>query len=156
MPKMNRTQTPNPTPAASPADVTVLFDGACPLCAREIAHYCRLRATRAIAWVDISREPALEERFGVRPADAMARFHVFSPAHGWHDGAAAFVTMWRCLPGYRLLAGTVDALRLLPLLERLYTPFARWRLRRRCDNGSCPTRPANGAVVSDNREGGWL
>jgi len=126
----------------------VLFDGACPLCAREIAHYRRLPGAAGLAWIDISREPDLERRFGVRPETAMARFHVRGAQGHWLTGAAAFAELWSHIAGYRLLATGVRRLHLLPILDLAYSGFARWRLRRRhCQGGVCHAAP--GAPSND-------
>lgn len=139
---------PRITSAPDARRTVVLYDGACPLCRREIAHYRRLDGDARVDWVDIATTPDLQTRFGVRREDALARMHVRDAAGRWHTGAAAFVAMWQALPGYRHLAGAVSGLRLTAALERLYTPFARWRLRHRgsdpCDTGRCTAvaRPA--------------
>ena len=117
----------------------VLFDGGCPLCVREIAHYRRLTSTTAVDWVDISDEPELEARYGILLADAMARLHVRDRQGRWQTGAWAFAEIWSHLPGYRLAAAALRRLRLLPLLDRGYAHFARWRLARRCAPGVCQT-----------------
>jgi len=117
----------------------VLFDGGCPLCAREIAHYRRLGGKTALNWLDINHEPELEARYGIRPADAMARFHVCDAQGRWHSGAWAFAELWSHLPGYRHAAAALRGLRLLRLLDRGYAAFARWRLARRCAQGECST-----------------
>ena len=115
----------------------VLFDGACPLCSREIAHYRDLRGADSIRWVDIAQTPDLEQRHGIDRERAMAQFHVRHPAGHWLVGAPAFVELWRHLPGYRHVARTVSALGVVPLMDWAYTRFARWRLRRQCDGESC-------------------
>ena len=116
------------TPSADPdgdvphqpdvARPVVLFDGACALCTREIAHYRRLPGAAGLTWIDISREPDLERRVGVRPATAMARFHVRGAQGHWLTGAAAFAELWSHLAGYRLLAAGVR-----PGDEVVTTPF---------------------------------
>lgn len=73
----------------------------------------------------------------------MARFHVRDVDGQWHDGAAAFVMLWRWLPGYRLLGKAVHATRLTPLLDVPYRAFARWRQRRRCTEGTCQIDPGS-------------
>ena len=35
----------------------VFYDGGCPLCRREIAHYQRIDRERRIQWTDIQQEP---------------------------------------------------------------------------------------------------
>jgi predicted DCC family thiol-disulfide oxidoreductase YuxK len=115
----------------------VFFDGDCPLCRREIAHYRRLRGADGLVWVDVASEHAELERFGLDHAAAMARFHVRDRDERWQTGAWGFVELWSHLPAYRWLARLVRSLRLERLLDAAYTRFAAWRLRRRCDQGSC-------------------
>ena len=110
----------------------VLFDGACPICRREIAHYRRLGKADRIVWIDISNTVSLQAHYGIDPADAMAQFHVRDGAGRWHLGAAGFVELWSQLPGYRRLAALVRFLRLVGPMDRAYRRFAAWRLRRRC------------------------
>ena len=121
----------------------VLFDGSCPLCSREIAHYRRLSGAASLDWVDIAARRADVEAYGIRVEDAMARFHVRDASGRWQTGAWGFALVWDYLPGYRILAQVVRGARLLPLIDRAYTLFARWRLRRRCDSGSCTTPAAD-------------
>ena len=81
--------------------LTVYFDGACPMCRREIAMYRRLPQANKVHWVDIS---AGEELGGALScAQAMARFHVRDPQGRLYSGAAAFSRLWRLFPGWRWL-----------------------------------------------------
>jgi predicted DCC family thiol-disulfide oxidoreductase YuxK len=116
---------------------TVFFDGACPLCRREIAHYRRLRGADRLHWVDLARERDLLADYGLNHDVAMARFHVLDGRGQWQTGAWGFAELWSHLPAYRWLARTLRALHLLPLLDRAYGRFARWRLQGRCRSGSC-------------------
>ena len=115
----------------------VLFDGGCPLCSREIAHYRKLRAAQQVRWVDITATDELESRFGIEPEAAMARFHVRDAAGHWQTGAAAFVELWSHLGPYRWLGRVVTALRLVPLLEWGYVRWAERRQRARCADETC-------------------
>lgn len=117
----------------------MLYDGGCPMCRREIEHYRRLRGADSVAWVDITRYPALEPDFGISHTAAMARFHVRRADGVWLTGAWAFAELWSHLDYYRALAKVVQRLRLTPLLDWGYVRFARWRLRRRCDDNTCAT-----------------
>jgi predicted DCC family thiol-disulfide oxidoreductase YuxK len=121
----------------------VLFDGGCPLCAGEIAHYRRLSGADRLTWVDVSRERSLEARFGVTLAEAMARLHVRDAEGRWRTGAFAFAELWSHLPGCRRITTVLRNFRLLPLLDWLYERFAAWRLARRCRDGLC-SAPAAG------------
>ncbi len=127
---------------ASDSRPVVLFDGGCPLCRREIAHYRKLRAAQGVRWVDITAAEELESRFGIGPEAAMARFHVRDTQGQWQTGAAAFVELWLHLGPYRWLGRAVTALRLVPLLEWAYVRWAERRLRARCTDDSCAVTAA--------------
>ena len=120
------------TPAA-----TIFYDGECPLCRREITHYRRLRGADRLLWIDITSDEATLAAHGLSREDAMARFHVRDAAGDWHTGAAGFVELWSHLRVYRWLASLLRSLRLVAVLDRAYTHFARWRLQRRCDADQC-------------------
>lgn len=116
--------------------ITMFYDGGCPLCRREVNHYRRLDSDNRVHWVDISVESDLLEPFHLNREAAMARLHVLDREGQMHTGAAAFARLWCDLPYYRWLGGVVRYLGLVPLLDRIYEPFARWRLARRRNN--CP------------------
>jgi len=132
----NETHDEPKTTAGSPA-ATVFYDGACPLCAREIAHYRRLRGADRLNWVDIGGDHTTLERYGLDYETAMARLHVLDGSGAWQTGAWGFAELWSHLPAYRWLAAVLRFSRTLPLLDRAYALFARWRMVRRCDDGFC-------------------
>lgn len=107
------------TRGAAPApSLTVYHDGACPLCAAEIALYRRAAGAEAVGFVDASGE-------GAPAADlpreaALARFHVRDARGELLSGAAAFAALWRVLPGWRWLGRLVASPVLLPLAEAAY------------------------------------
>jgi predicted DCC family thiol-disulfide oxidoreductase YuxK len=117
--------------------VTVYFDGRCPLCRREIAHYRRRDRAGRVRWVDLHRAGPELEALGVAPQAALQRLHVLDRARRLHTGVAAFAVVWDQLPGYRWLSRAVRIPGLIPLLERGYGLVTRWRLRGRCGEGTC-------------------
>jgi predicted DCC family thiol-disulfide oxidoreductase YuxK len=120
----------------------VFYDGDCPLCRREIAHYRRLRGADRLVWVDIAHDQATLDAHGLSREAAMAKMHVLDAAGQWQTGARAFAEMWSHLPVYRWLARILRNTGTLPVLDRGYSLFARWRLLRRCDSASCMAPPA--------------
>ena len=52
----------------------VYYDGACPICSREIAFYQKRMAKDAIAWRDVATETAPAP--DLTREDALARFHI--------------------------------------------------------------------------------
>jgi predicted DCC family thiol-disulfide oxidoreductase YuxK len=105
---------------------TVYFDGACPVCRREIAHYRRQRGSAAIAWVDASSCDEAELA-GLERSVVLSRFHVRNADGTFTSGAAAFVAVWCRLPAFAWLA-TLASLRPMPaVLDVGYGIFLRVR-----------------------------
>jgi demethoxyubiquinone hydroxylase (CLK1/Coq7/Cat5 family) len=120
--------TPRPT---EPADaLTVLYDGGCPLCRREIAHVKGLaerQGDTALCFLDISSDGAAGTMPEAERAALLARFHVQRADGTRVDGAAAFVAMWARLPGWRWLARLARLPGAMPVLEGAYRGFLRVR-----------------------------
>jgi len=106
---------------------TMLYDGACPLCQREVAHYEKIDKQNYVNWVDISQMPDQLLKYGVDYDTAMARLHVIDKHGRMQSGAQAFLTIWNTLPYYRRLATLIQFFHLTPALEWAYVRFARWR-----------------------------
>lgn len=103
--------------------LTVWYDGACPLCRREIALMRRLDRTGAIRFVDAADGAAA---CPVDRADLLARLHA-SEDGVLVSGAAAFAAMWRAIPLLRPLGLAARRPWVLALLERGYRGFLRVR-----------------------------
>ena len=104
-------------------NVTVWFDGACPLCLREIAIMRRLDRRRRIHFVDVA-DPA--SSCPIDRASLLARFHAAEDGQ-LYSGAAAFAAMWRAIPMLRPLGLAARNKAVLGILERLYGRFLRVR-----------------------------
>ncbi|MBC7682441.1 MAG: DUF393 domain-containing protein [Ferruginibacter sp.] len=115
------------TPDGSCGALTVMFDGACPLCRREIGLYQSLAPLQPVAWLDVSADHA-----GLDAADQaqyMARFHVRLQDGRILSGAAAFVALWLAMPGWRWLGRVGRLPGVTALLELGYRGFLRLRPR---------------------------
>lgn len=102
------------------APLTVLYDGACPLCRREIGVYRSLQPLRPdgpVCFADVS-DAATALPSGVTREQLLARFHVRARDGQLLSGAQAFLALWAALPGWRWLA----------LVGRL--PGAAWAMER--------------------------
>jgi len=108
---------------AGMAKLLVWYDGACPLCRREIALMRRLDRAGAIAFVDVARDGAA---CPLDRADLLARFHALEDGR-LVSGATAFAAMWRAIPLLRPLGLAARNRLLLAALERLYRAFLRMR-----------------------------
>jgi predicted DCC family thiol-disulfide oxidoreductase YuxK len=104
----------------------VYYDGACPVCSREIATYRRAEGAEALCFVDVSRPDATLAPGLTREA-ALARMHVRRADGSLASGAAAFAALWSALPGWAWL-GRIAALPVVaPVLELGYRGFLRIR-----------------------------
>jgi len=107
----------------------VLYDGACPLCRREIGVYRDLRPLQpgsSVCFTDISNE-TVPLPSGTTREQLLARFHVQGHDGQLLSGAQAFLALWATLPGWRwlALAGRPPGARWM--MERVYRLFLRWR-----------------------------
>ena len=132
-------------------EITVLFDGECPLCAREIAMLRRLdRGRGRIGFDDIAAPGFDAGRYGSDHAALMARIHGALPDGRLVEGMEVFrrayaavglgwALGWTRWPGLRTLA------------DAGYRCFARNRLRLtgrtgyECEGGRCALPPERAA-----------
>lgn len=118
-----------PEPAKDLPPLTVLYDGACPLCRREIGIYrglSPLRPDSPLCFADVS-DATLPLPPGTTREQLLARFHVRDRNGQLHSGAQAFLALWAALPGWRWLALVGRLPGVAWLMERSYTHFLRWR-----------------------------
>lgn len=107
------------------SNLIIWYDGACPLCVREIALMRRLDWQQKINFEDIAPETA------TCPLDRqlmLARLHA-SENGVMLSGAAAFAAMWRAIPLLKPLGWAAKNRTILSLLERLYVRFLKIRPR---------------------------
>ncbi len=114
-------------PPPDPARPAVYFDGACPLCRREIAVYRKRDRDGAIEWVDVSACQAAEIVPGLTGEAAKRRFHVRRADGTLLSGAAAFAEMWAQTPGFQWLGRFARWPGVTPVLEGVYRGFLRVR-----------------------------
>ncbi|WP_062117875.1 thiol-disulfide oxidoreductase DCC family protein [Aureimonas sp. AU40] len=105
-------------------ELTVWYDGSCPLCRQEIALMRRLDRRGAIRFIDaVEAGPA---SCPLDRGDLLARFHA-SQNGRLFSGAEAFAAMWRAIPLLRPLGWAFQRPFALALLEGLYRRFLRAR-----------------------------
>jgi predicted DCC family thiol-disulfide oxidoreductase YuxK len=106
--------------------VKVWYDGACPLCLREIALMRRLDRRGSINFVDVAA--GADPSCPIDRAQLLARFHAEEDGV-IHDGAAAFAAMWRAIPLLRPLGLAARWHPVLRVLEAAYIRFLKLRPR---------------------------
>ncbi|HEY1058172.1 MAG TPA: DUF393 domain-containing protein [Limnobacter sp.] len=112
--------------------LTVLYDGACPLCQREIAHVKRLadgQGNTGLCFQDVSTPAPTDPALAAEQARLLTRFHVELSDGTRLSGAAAFVAMWERLPGWRWLAFVARLPGMLTVMEFAYRGFLKIRPR---------------------------
>ena len=107
------------------SDLTVWYDGGCPLCRREIAMMRRWDTAQAIDFIDVDDSGA---DCPIDRGDLLARFHAREDGT-LLSGAAAFAAMWRAIPRLRPLGLAARNGAVLWVLERAYRQFLRIRPR---------------------------
>jgi ubiquinone biosynthesis monooxygenase Coq7 len=115
----------NKLPVESPP-LTVLYDGACPLCRREIGIYRGLQPNSPVCFADVndSAQPLPPD---TTRDQLLARFHVRRSDGQLLSGAQAFLALWAALPGWRWLALAGRLPGAAWAMERTYRLFLRWR-----------------------------
>jgi predicted DCC family thiol-disulfide oxidoreductase YuxK len=106
--------------------LTVYYDGACPLCRREIGVYQGLSPCEPVRWVDVSDAAAPLPAGADRPT-LLARFHVQRADGALVSGARGFVALWATMPGWRWLARLASVPGAAPVMEWAYCGFLRAR-----------------------------
>lgn len=108
--------------ARQPEKLTVFFDGACPLCIREIGLLRRLDRQQRIAFEDVS-PPDAAPSCPIERRRLLARFHARLPSGEIVSGARAFTEAWSLTPwlGFLRPIGRFAPTRWL--LEAIYRLF---------------------------------
>ena len=118
--------------ASDAEQLTVFFDGACPLCAKEIRLYRRARGAEEIRWVDASRSTKTEIAPGLLRKDALRRFHIMHADGRVTSGGRAFADLWAALPGIAAIGRLFQRWPLSVLLDgayHLFLPIRPWLQR---------------------------
>ena len=105
----------------------VLFDGSCPICSREIAHHQRRKNSNEFTWIDASNDVDELQSLGIKQKDALSIFHVRTADGNWRTGVSGFMYIWSHLPAYQWLPRIIYAMKMMPLLERCYRIFLKYR-----------------------------
>ena len=125
--------------AASPFEIEVFFDGACPLCVREMQMLRRKDRRQRIRFTDIAAPEFDAATIGVPWATLMARIHGRLPNGSLVEGVEVFRRLYAAVGFNSIVAATRLPL-VAPLLELSYRLFAKNRLSLtgRCSDEACP------------------
>ena len=110
--------------AKTQSPLTVYYDGACPVCRREIGFYQK-RTGAEVSYCNVAAQvsPAPD----LRREDALERFHVRLPDGVLVSGAAAFLALWQATPGFRVVARLLSVRPAVKVLDIAYAGFLKIR-----------------------------
>lgn len=142
---------PDPSDMRSrPQPFEVYYDGGCPACRREMAHYRAQRPSVPIRYTDVVAEPERLGTIGITQRDAIHRLHARDENGHLLVGMRAFLGVWLRIPRYAGIARRLEWLITSRAMEWLYARFCDLRFPRRCRNGACGLE-ASPATRSEGR-----
>jgi predicted DCC family thiol-disulfide oxidoreductase YuxK len=110
------------------SDLTVFYDGYCPVCSREVASYQRMTLTTSIAWLDLAGSIDVLKSESFTMQQALTLLHVKDAQGNLHIGLAAHVLLWQHVPGFKWLSALLRwSPRLQALCNYFYLFFTRYR-----------------------------
>lgn len=118
--------------------VEVFFDGACPLCRREVGLLRKLDRRQRIVYTDIASAAFNPNSYGLTQAKLMDRIHGRLPSGEVIEGVEVFRQLYSAV-GLGLLMKPTRWPVIAPALDLAYRVFAKNRLRLtgRCHEGVC-------------------
>jgi predicted DCC family thiol-disulfide oxidoreductase YuxK len=114
-------------PSSAVPTTTVYYDGACPICSREIAQYRKIQGAERLDFVDVTTCDGMGLGRGLSRDAALARMHVRRADGSLASGAAAFAEIWQQLPQLAWFGRLAALPIVLPALEVGYRVFLRVR-----------------------------
>ena len=112
----------------APPVITVFYDGACPICVKEMQQYRRYQSAGAIIWFDITNQDAWLREHGIDPRAALLELHVLDGDGALVTGVDAFILLWQRAPLFRPLAWLAALPGLKGMIHKSYGWFTRRRL----------------------------
>jgi predicted DCC family thiol-disulfide oxidoreductase YuxK len=131
----------------TPYPLTVFFDGACPICDREIALMKRLDGRRRLAFCDFSRSDYDTASINISPTELGRVIHARWADGNVITGVEVFRAMWEAV-GLGVLAKLSRLSLVEPLVLNAYAWFARNRLRLTGRSHACTGEACRSALSS--------
>ena len=111
--------------------ICVFYDGACPLCQKEIKRYKKLihQEGEKIDWVDISKNKDALKDECINYDDAMQLIHIKDGSGVHQVGLEGILTLWDKIPYYRGVSGMIRKFPVLyPAFAKVYELLAKYRM----------------------------
>ena len=122
--------------------ITVLYDGKCPLCYKEIIHYKKKDVNNLLICIDIAHSDFnIKDYKGLNMEEVNLKLHAITESGEVYTGIDTFVEIWKRIPNFSFFISLVNNPILRPAFDVFYIIFARHirpKLPKRgCDSGSC-------------------
>lgn len=121
--------------------LTLLYDGNCVVCDKEVQHYLRLDKQEFIIPINIASNTFSASDYGLVDEDVNLHMHAIEEDGTVYKGVDTFVAIWKRIPKYKFLIPVFENKLLRPTIDLGYDFFAkhiRKRLpKKNCDNGAC-------------------
>jgi len=118
----------DPSTAATPERITLLYDAACPLCSREIRMMSRFNNEGNLLFEDISAPGFDPRRYGLTHQEVMGHIHAILPDGSAVTGMEAFRRCYAAI-GLGFLMAPTGWPMLRTVFDRGYEWFAQNRLK---------------------------
>lgn len=118
--------------------IEVFYDGACPLCRKDIAFIRKWDRKHRIVYTDIASASFDTKQVGKEMDELMAKIHGRLPDGHWVTGVDVFRKLYEAI-GLRWLVSLTRLPGVSHALDWSYATFAQNRLRLtgRCNHGQC-------------------
>ena len=102
----------------------VFFDGNCPICKREINFYKKLEKSNKIVWYDISKDKKSLTLIKKTKKECLKKLHVLNKKGDLKVGVDAFITIWKEIKYFKILAVIISFKPVKKILNYLYNHYA--------------------------------
>lgn len=114
------------------SECTMLYDGSCPICDREVKVYKKLNLLdNRVEFCDISKldDHSILDKYGISKSQAMDKLHVLDTDGKMRTGVEGFLTIWQRLPYFNRLLPFFKIPGILTISEWLYLGFSKYRAK---------------------------
>lgn len=121
--------------------LTVLYDGKCPLCYKEIVHYKKIDRDDLLICIDITHKDFDHKKYNLDLDEINLKLHAIDESGRVFTGVDTFIEIWQRVPKFNLFIKVANNPVLRPIFDLFYIVFARYIRpnlpKRKCDSGSC-------------------
>jgi predicted DCC family thiol-disulfide oxidoreductase YuxK len=107
--------------------ITILFDGKCSLCAKEIKYYQKIAPKGIFKWCDVTIDHSILDQYNLSQSQALLYLHAKDDNGDMHIGVDAFIIIWSKLQKFKILAKIISFPVIYQIAKIIYRIFAKIR-----------------------------